>query len=503
MTLLTRALWIAYYPAYPIEPVDAEGFHLLAQNLLGGNGFAIAWEAPFCPTAIRTPLYPLFVAGGYSLLGVDPTRIILLHLLLETLTTALVIRLGTDLGGRRIGILAGLFYTLNGTTQRYTGYLLSETLLLPILITALWLTVRTLKTSLLAKWDRFTGSRQSAGLGHSAYASLAGFFWGLSLLVKPNMQFLALAVGILVTNYELRVTNCELRIANCELRIARRVSRLLPFWLALFFTLFPWLLRNRMLLDRWMLSTAFEENLARVSAVATLAEVEGISADPWTETWEYLYGQIVSQAAARYGWQPGQESREVEEQEKVWLPRLAISPFCEEARERQTQVATVARDVVVQHPREFVSSHLWGVSLSMLNLGHQFWYRVLTGQDWAATHTVDNIVVRIAWSLKRNAWGDALQALWQERIAHIPRQAALLWWGLLAARFAVWGLSLRGVWRVLKSRFLTNPRRLQTRLALLLTSTVAYILLLPGPIAYDRFYLPAIPVVVILLALGL
>jgi len=178
---MAHMLWMGWLPVDPIEPIDAEGFHLLAVNVLAGRGFAIGWEPPFCPTAIRTPLYPLFLMGSYLLLGAQPAHAVLLQVLLEALTTALVIRLGCDLGGRRTGALAGLLYALNGTTQRYTGYLLSEMLLLPLIAAALLLTARAL--------HRPTPSRVAS----------SALFWGLALLTKPNVQFLVIAVGLLVT----------------------------------------------------------------------------------------------------------------------------------------------------------------------------------------------------------------------------------------------------------------------------------------------------------------
>ncbi len=145
LTMGVRVLWLWYLPADPIGPVDAEGFHLIARNVMAGDGFAIGWEPPFCRTAVRTPLYPLFLMASYVVLGTDPARVVLFQVLLEVLTTALVIRLGHELGGSRAGMLAGLLYALNGTTQRYTGYLLSEALLLPLLAAAVWLTVRALR----------------------------------------------------------------------------------------------------------------------------------------------------------------------------------------------------------------------------------------------------------------------------------------------------------------------------------------------------------------------
>jgi hypothetical protein len=222
-----------------------------------------------------------------------------------------------------------------------------------------------------------------------------------------------------------------------------------------------------------MLSTAFEENLARVSAVATLAEIEGVRIEPWTETWEYYYDRLVADVRAHYGWDT----------------RAAHRDPCVEQRRQQTEVARAAREVVRTHPFSYLRAHLRGVLTSLRDPGHRLWYHVLTGQDWESTGVVADIGARLAWSLERGAVGDALHAVWTERIAHPPWLAALLWWGLSAARVAVWWVGGRGVWRL----------RRQPWLLLTLTGSITYMLLLPGPIAHDRFYLPAIPLVAVLI----
>jgi len=449
LALLVRVAWLVHFPTNPIAPVDAEGFHLLAVNMLGGRGFAIGWEPPFCPTAVRTPLYPLFLATIYTVMGHNPLRVLPAHLLLEALTTALVMRLGRDLGGRRMGLWAGLLYACNGTTQRYTGYLLSETLLLPLLTASVWMTLRVL---------RHPTSRKAA---------ITGLLWGLTLLTKPNVQFLALCMAGVLT----------WRMASYELRITNYVSRLkfLFFWLAFGSTLFPWLLRNRMTFGRWMLSTAFEENLARVSAVVTLAEQEGVRAEPWTETWEYYYDRVVAAARARSTWEAH-----------------AATDECTVLYHLQLDIARAARDIVRAHLLSYFRAHLRGVLTSLRDPGHRLWYHVLTGQEWESTGVVADIGARMAWSLERGAVGDALHALWMERVVRPPLPAVFLWWGLVAARLSVWVFVLRGAWRL---------RRLPWVPGVLL-GTVAYLLLLPGPIAYDRFYLPAIPEVILLVLTG-
>lgn len=449
LTALTRVAWLALFPIDPIGAVDAEGYHLIARNLLAGHGFAMTWDSPFCPTTVRTPLYPLFLAGVYRAWGFDPARAVLAQVLLEVVTTALVIRLGREIGSRRVGTLAGLLYALNGTTQRYTGALFAETLLLPALAAALCISVRAIRSP------------------KRTHTAAAGVLWGIALLVKPNLQYLALIAGFLITCAPL------LHVS----RFTFYVSRALLFTLSLLLITFPWLIRNRRALDRWTLSTAFEENVARVSAVATLTEVRDLRVEPWTRSWEALYGELVDEAAERYAWDA----------------RALDVSVCAARRQRHREVAAVAREVVQAHPLQAVTAHLRGVGRSLLDPGHRTWYPALTGRRWAAMGVVANVWQRMGESLRIGAVGDALRAFWLERIVRPPLGAALLWWGLLAGRIAVWGLGLRGWRRLLRK---------QRGLAHLLAAAVIYVVLLPGPIAYDRFYLPAVPVVVILVAIG-
>ncbi|MDF1516156.1 MAG: hypothetical protein P1S60_20270, partial [Anaerolineae bacterium] len=193
LVALVRALWIKSFPTNPVEPVDAEGFMLLAQNIRAGHGFAIAWEAPFCPNTVRTPLYPAFLAMCFGVLGPHPHHIVLVQLLLEVLTGACVIRLAMlwlSLLHRRKrryigGAFAGIFYAINGTTQRFTGYLFAENLLLPLLSLAVLFSVQTLHRP----------SRRRA--------ARAALFWALAVLTKPNVQYLALGTGVMLIIYDL------------------------------------------------------------------------------------------------------------------------------------------------------------------------------------------------------------------------------------------------------------------------------------------------------------
>ncbi|MGC9398254.1 MAG: ArnT family glycosyltransferase [Anaerolineae bacterium] len=452
LTALVRTAWLARFPQDPLGAVDAEGYHLLARNWLAGRGFSMRWEPSFCPTTVRTPLYPLFLAAIYSVLGLDPARVVPIQVLLEVVTTAWVLRLGGEVAGRRAGALAGLLYALNGTTQRYTGVLYAETLLLPLFTTALWVTVRGLRSA------------------RNGTVLAAGVLWGLAALTKPNVQYLALGAGLSLAVWPARSTLCR--------RFMSHVSRALLFALGLLMVVFPWLTRNYALLGRVTLSTAFEENAARVSAVAALAEARDLEVEPWTASWEVLYGELVVEAAQRYGWER----------------RAGTETVCAEERRRHREVAQVAREVLWTHGQAALTAHLRGVARSLLDPGHRTWYPALTGRGWETTGVVADVWRRMGASLRIGAVGDALHALWLERVVRPPGEAALLWWGLFSARLTLWGAGLRG-WRWLRRRGRGG--------ADFLVGSVGYVLLLPGPIAYERFYLPAIPLVVILVGIGL
>ncbi|MGC9467492.1 MAG: hypothetical protein ACP5HS_02780 [Anaerolineae bacterium] len=490
LTALVRAAWLIWVPVDPLGSVDAEGFHLLSVNMLDGNGFAIGWEAPFCPTAIRTPLYPLFLAGVYGVFGRNKRAAVLVQLLLEVVTAAGVMALtrmvavpnstgsagpfrrggraeafrasvSSEIDGARqarrglwfLPLLAGTAYALNGTTQRYTGFLLSENLLLPLIVLALVQTTALLR--------RPTSRR----------ALFSAVLWALALLTKPNVFFLVIAVGILLFG---RLA-LEVRRSR-PLRLWHNLRVGLVFAGVLFLCLAPWILRNHLSVGRWLLSTAFEENIARVSAVATLAELLGVEAEPWSETWEHLYGLMAT------AWSPDIRPHAL----------LPSGTTCEALARRQADIAKAAHMFVLDHLGVAVKVHFRGVTRSLLDPGHRLWYHRLVGRDWATTGVVADIWRRMTWSLDRGAVGDALLAFWRERVVNIPPGPAVVWWGLMVGRVVLWWLGLRGMWR-LRSRACA---------ALLLGGTVLYHLVLPGPIAHDRFYVSAIPAVSSLVACG-
>ena len=180
--LVALALRYAYVIQIETPPFsDMADYETMALNLLDGEGLVM--NTPHLVyQAYRPPLFPLFIAGGYRLFGVDPANIRILQVFLGTLTVLLVylltkeLLMGTngkasdpnrDLFAVRTGILAALLMTLEETAIFFCGQLLSETLFTFLLVLLGTLILR--------------GSR-NPGLG---VATLIGVVGGCLMLTRP------------------------------------------------------------------------------------------------------------------------------------------------------------------------------------------------------------------------------------------------------------------------------------------------------------------------------
>lgn len=433
-------------PSAPLASVDAQGYHALALNLLAGHGFTLSTTPPFVPDAIRTPLYPAVVAALYALTGPVPAHVALAQGLLDALTALVIVAsVGRLTGGSRWAWAAGALYALNPTAWRFANELLTEISLAAALAWLAWAFVR------------YAERRQLRWL------LLAAALSAVALLIKPNVvllpALLALAVALLPPT----------------------PSAPQPRWLAPLLVLavagallFPWLLRNRLVFGRWLFSHAFDNNLARVSAVATLAQAQGERVAPWTPRWEALYSGLLLEAEARYP-------------DFAGLPRTA-----READRTHLQLAAVAGDVLRAHPLAFALAHLRGFARAWVPQEHRFWYGRLEGQPWSSLGSEEGVLGQALVRLRSDGPSAALAYVWQARFAGLPPLALALWWGWLLAYLVSAVLLVRGTWRLRGC-----PAGL-----LLCWGTILYATFLPGPIGDIRFRVPVVPLLITLMALG-
>jgi hypothetical protein len=240
-----------------------------------------------------------------------------------------------------------------------------------------------------------------------------------------------------------------------HLPLRRRLQLTAIFVIALTVTLAPWIIRNYHTFGRVFLSHTYQDNIARVSAVAILAEVQGEDIRPWSERWEELYGTLVTRAAVEYQW-PG-----------------TSEPTCPERQQQHADVARVAVEVIGEHPVAFVIAHVRPVLHSLLPQEQFYWYQQLTGEEGKSTAPPD--ASRI------------------ERLLHRPPLLLVMWAVWLAGYALIYIGVIIGLWVLHRS-----PGMVVALLVLLLTGFA-----LPGPLADVRFRVPVVPYVVLLYTTGL
>jgi len=468
LALSTRWAYALSFPAnVQLQDVDARGYQALALNLLNGHGFSLNTEPPYVPDAIRTPAYPLLVAFIYAIGGRNPLHVALVQGVIDSFTALLLTRLVARLVGRpRWGLVAGGLYALNPTAWRFCNDLLTEIPLAFTLTLMLWTFVRYLENR-RGMWLVFSGG-----------------LTGLALLIKPNVILLPAILGLAVVltllrrDQTMQVASGKWKVAGGKLPATFHLPLAiasLPILVALLLV-FPWMVRNRIVFGRWFLSQAFESNLARVSAVATLIHVQGEQVAPWTPRWEAIYSGIILQAQARYG------------ADFISTPRTGP-----EADRAQIQLASVATDILHQHPRDFLLAHLEGFLRSWVPQEHRFWYQVLGGRSWESLGSEEGVLGQALERFRSDGASAALAFVWQARIASLPPLAFSLWLGWIVATLISAVLSVRGLWRF----------RDQPAFVCLCLATIFYVTFLPGPIAYIRFQVPVAPMFIVFVVGGL
>ncbi len=513
--LLALALRAGYVLASPPEivfdNVDAKGYLILATNLLQRGAFSLDTVPPFVPDGVRTPLYPAFLAGLLAL-GGDPARVIpLAQCLLDTATTALVFAMAARVAGRRRGWLAALFYGANPISLMFVGQALTEVLLAFLVA---------LTFALFALGVTRQGRRRTA------FLALAGLSSGLCILCKPNALLMPvlLAAGVVAAGAPavragaLRDPDGALpgqmpvgpagsaagspRDAGprlCLLTSPRAWREALLVLAVAGLVLVPWVLRNQAVFGRPFLSLAFDDNLAHVSAVATLLQSQGVRTAPWSPIWEETYmQQVVAVAGARYHWaaagghnpqaEPTGGGLEAAAPRSQAVPPVLIPAApaaAAEAARRQEEVAAVAHDIILAHPAAFVASHLLGVLRSLAPALHRYWYTDLTGQPFpeaASPRAVLRAVGGIGTPVARLARLQALPAL--------ALGLLLASYGLTAAACVLLAGGLVFLWHRQPGLFVS------------VGLTLAYYVVLPGPLAYVRFWVPAAPLMAAGMALA-
>jgi len=266
LALILRVIWAVGAPQW--DPKlraserwgDAQSYHLLAESILRGQGL----ERDGQPTAFRPPVYPIFLAALYLLLGSSPLVLRCVQSLLGVLTVYLIYRLARrshHAGGeplqlalnRTLGEMSpptagekvGMGRTEYGQEESWVGVLACGMIALhPLSIYAGgWLYGETLAVLLVTM--ALLASLDQRGF----VQAIAGLLAAAAILTRPPI-FLLLP-GIIIQSLLLHPGPVRMKLLRAGLVLCSALV-----------LLFPWTIRNKIQLGKWIpLTTSSGANL--------------------------------------------------------------------------------------------------------------------------------------------------------------------------------------------------------------------------------------------------
>ncbi len=222
---------------------DPLTYDQLARNLLAGRPYVGASfyfpAGTENPTALWDPLYPLFLAGIYALVGHDFLAVRLAHVVLGVASCGLLYVLGRSIFGPRIGLLGAGFAAIYPFFIYYTGQILTETLFIFLMLALL-----TLARAVAQR--RIRGALAVLTLGITA---------GLAVLTRAEALYFAVILIVVLGWW-----SAPLRTGGMPGWRARVIS-LIALVVVFGATLSPWVGFNYARFDRLFVTTKLGYNL--------------------------------------------------------------------------------------------------------------------------------------------------------------------------------------------------------------------------------------------------
>ncbi len=288
---------------------DSYNYENIAINIIQHHGFSGETESPFTPNLYRTPVYPMLMAGVYSLTGNSVIALILIQILISSFTAALMPVLVYSMNlSPKIGWIAGFVLILDPLIGLTTYLLITETVFISFLIPATLMLVKYFKTKRIA------------------WLISSAILFALTSLTRPVSQLLPL---VLVPLFFVIVRNDRWRFALKSTLVFLFISLLLTY---------SWAYRNYRVANIWTFSAVSVQDLLYKSARDVIAEAEKITKDEAAiKLTQFIRSEV--------------EKHHLSFAEEIYLMR------------------STALDIFRQHPKTTLMVHVKGFVRVMINPG--------------------------------------------------------------------------------------------------------------------------------------
>jgi hypothetical protein len=371
---------------------DAVEYHRIAVNLSEGRPFSKQTSPPYAPDALRTPVYPGFVALIYKLAGPGFLIPALVQIAMALLTILMLTRWCSRELGTGAAVVAGLLFALDIDYAHLNVTLWSETLYLLFLVPAMIIWSGLLSTP-----------RPSAG-------AAGGVLFGLAALTRPAAALIA-PLAALSTFLGGWLGGRREKRRPGSLGASRRES---GFWAAILLAAMalsiaaPWVWRNHETFGIARLSSSAGWNLLHVHAARLLAATEG---KPVEEVQRTLDAEVDS---------------------LLWAEEIG-NPLA-----RSDLEAVVALEVFRKYPGEYAKLQLGGMANLLLSPGRSRWVISMGGEP--EFRPVAQRIAELGWV--RGLMEAARGELWISLLA-VVRVVWLL---------ALYALAALGLYALIKER---------------------------------------------------
>jgi len=199
--------------------IDSMAYKAIALNIIENGHFSDPGQPE--PNNFRAPIYSLWLAFIYLMLG-SFSAAVPIGIIIFSFTAPLTYLIAREIFNEKIAFLSGLLVAFEPWAAFLTGTIMSEHLFMPIFMTSIYLFIRYLKLNL------------------PMFLYLSVGLLGISAITRPNVLYL-FPIFLIFAIFKNRNIK-SLRSAAITVLI-------------FFIVVFPWLLRNKVVLGTWQITS--------------------------------------------------------------------------------------------------------------------------------------------------------------------------------------------------------------------------------------------------------